>query len=110
MERISVAFSATPQVLAGDRDALLGQARDFRRESMGIEHDAVADTVSLGRTTPAAAATACSPSPIPRVWPALAALVADDDVGVLGQPVDDLALALVAPLAAHDESHIRRDR
>ena len=30
----------------------------------------------------------------------VAALEADDDVGPLGEPVDDLALALVAPLGA----------
>ena len=33
------------------------------------------------------------------------ALKAGDDVGPLGEPVDDLALALVAPLGAHD-NHI----
>jgi len=33
----------------------------------------------------------------------MAALEADDDVSLLGQPIDDLALALVAPLGAdHD--------
>ena len=32
----------------------------------------------------------------------MAALEADDDVGLLGQPVDDLALALVAPLRTDD--------
>ena len=33
----------------------------------------------------------------------MAALKADDDVGLLGQPIDDLAFALVAPLGAdHD--------
>ncbi len=36
----------------------------------------------------------------------VAALEADDDIGLLGQPVDDLALALVAPLGP-DYHHIR---
>src|SRR5206468_12442188 len=31
-----------------------------------------------------------------------AALVSGDDVGLLGQTIDDLSLALVAPLGAHD--------
>jgi hypothetical protein len=35
----------------------------------------------------------------------VAALKARDDIGALRQPVDDLALALVAPLGAHD-NHI----
>ena len=33
---------------------------------------------------------------------------AGDDLGTLGEPVDDLALALVAPLGAHD-NHIGHD-
>ena len=43
-----------------------------------------------------------------RVAGVVAALVAGDDVGPLGQQVDDLALALVAPLGAHD--HVQRHR
>jgi hypothetical protein len=35
----------------------------------------------------------------------MSALKADDDVGLLGQPVDDLTLALVPPLGA-DHDHI----
>ena len=37
-----------------------------------------------------------------RVAGVVAALEADDDVGLLGEQVDDLALALVAPLGADD--------
>ena len=37
-----------------------------------------------------------------RVAGVVAALVADDHVGPLGEQVDDLALALVAPLGADD--------
>src|ERR1700761_719855 len=33
----------------------------------------------------------------------MAALKADDDVSLLGQPVDDLALAFVSPLGADDD-------
>jgi hypothetical protein len=32
----------------------------------------------------------------------MAALETDDDVGLLRQPIDNLALALVAPLRAYD--------
>ena len=38
----------------------------------------------------------------------MAALKADDDVGLLGEPVDDLALAFVAPLGA-DHDNIRHE-
>jgi hypothetical protein len=31
----------------------------------------------------------------------VAALEADDDVGLLGEPIDDLAFALIAPLRAN---------
>ena len=41
-----------------------------------------------------------------RVAGVVAALEAHDDVGALGQPVDDLAFALVAPLGA-DHHHVR---
>jgi len=33
----------------------------------------------------------------------VAALEAHDDVGLFGQPVDDLAFTLVAPLRTHDD-------
>jgi hypothetical protein len=36
----------------------------------------------------------------------MATLEADNDIGLLGQPVDDLALAFVAPLGP-DYHHIR---
>ena len=41
-----------------------------------------------------------------RVAGIVAALEADDEIGAAGQPVDDLALALVAPLAA-DHGYVR---
>ena len=34
----------------------------------------------------------------------VAALVADDAIGLLGQHIDDLPLALIAPLGAHDDN------
>ena len=34
----------------------------------------------------------------------VAALKADDDVGLLGQPIDNLAFALVAPLRANHDN------
>ena len=50
-----------------------------------------------------------SPVADDRVAGVVAALEADDDVGVLGEQVDDLALALIAPLGAddHDAWHVR---
>src|SRR5205085_7043441 len=39
-----------------------------------------------------------------------AALVAADEIRVLGEQVDDLALALVAPLRTHDDSGRHGDR
>ncbi|GEL41130.1 hypothetical protein MEX01_17210 [Methylorubrum extorquens] len=33
----------------------------------------------------------------------MTALEADDDIGLLREPIDDLALALVAPLGAYDD-------
>ena len=38
-----------------------------------------------------------------RVARVVPALEAGDHVGAFGQPIDDLALAFVAPLGAHDD-------
>jgi hypothetical protein len=97
------------QVLAADRDALLAQTLHLAGERMRIEHDAVADDGELARTHDAGGQER-----------ELVDLVADhegmagivtalephDHVRLFGQPIDDLALAFVAPLGAHD-NHVR---
>ena len=93
------------QVRAVDRDALPAQALDLGDERVRIEHDAVADDRELARAHDARrqerelVGLAADDE---RVAGVVAALEAHDDVGLLGQPVDDLALALVAPLGAND--------
>ena len=62
------------EIVAGDRDALLGEPLDLVDERMRIEHDAVADDRELARAHDArrAAARACRPvPPMTSVWPAL---------------------------------------
>ena len=73
---------------------------------MRIEDDAVADDRQLalahdaGRQQRQLVAHAVDDE---RVAGIVAALEAHDDVGALRQPVDDLALAFVAPLGADDD-------
>ena len=75
------------------------------KQHLGVEDDAVADEVHHARAEDADGEEvggvffAADADGVPGVG---AAAVADDDVGVLGQEVDDLALALVAPLEADD--------
>ena len=96
------------QRLRGDRDALAGQLLDLGLERPGIEHDAVADhreraaDDARGQQRELVGLVADDQ----RVAGIVAALEADDEIGAAGQPVDDLALALVAPLAA-DHGYIR---
>ena len=91
-----------------DRDALLGQLLDLVLQRPGIEHDAVADhrqraaDDARGEQRQFVGLVADDQ----RVAGIVAALEADDDIGAAGQPVDDLALALVAPLAA-DHGNVR---
>ena len=97
------------QIVARDRDALLAQALDFGRQRMRIEHDAVADDRELVRAHDAGGQKrqlVDRAADDERVAGIVPALEPHDHVGLLGQPVDDLALALVAPLGAHD-NHIR---
>ena len=104
-ERISVALSAMRRFVAVDRDALPAQALDLGDERVRIEHDAVADDRELARAHDARrqerelVGLGADDEGVAGV---VAALEAHDDVGLVGQPVDDLALALVAPLGAND--------
>ena len=97
------------QVFGGHRDALLVELRDLVDQRLRVDHHAVADDRQLA---PAHDARGQQRQLVggavddQRMAGIVAALEADDDVGLLGQPVDDLALALVAPLGA-DHHHIR---
>ena len=98
------------------RDAQLRRARRRRppraRRSpasapRGDTHHAVADEAlapaGAGCPTGSAAGPSCGRS-MTSVWPGVvAALEAHDARRVVGEPVDDLALALVAPLGADDD-------
>ncbi len=94
------------QALRRDLDALPAEPIDFLEQGMRIEHDAVADDRQLapahdaGRQQRELVGDAVDNE---RVAGVMAALEADDDVGLLGQPIDDLALALVSPLGAHHD-------
>ena len=74
---------------------------------IGVEHDAVADDRKLARAHDAGGQQRKLEHlsvDHQRVAGVVAALEADDDVGADRQPVDDLALPLVAPLGAdHDD-------
>src|SRR5207248_6011024 len=75
-------------------------------QHLGIDDATVADDTRLAADDPARQ----GPDLVrlvtddDRVAGVRAALIAADDVGVLGEQVDDLALPLVAPLRAHDDS------
>ena len=75
------------------------------KSTFRIEHDAVADEVHH------AGAKNADGQQVRRVFFVAdadgmagvgAAAIADDDIGVLGEKIDDLALALVSPLQADD--------
>ncbi len=82
---------------------------DLLEQRARIEHHAVADHRQLagphhaGRQQRELVGGAVDDQ---RVAGIVAALEAHHDVGLLGEPVDDLALAFVAPLGA-DHDHIR---
>ena len=96
------------QAVRGDVHALRLELGDFRDEGMRVEHHAVADDRQLAVAHDAGGQQRQLVDLAvdhQRVAGIVAALEAHHDVGPLGQPVDDLALALVAPLRA-DDHHI----
>ena len=107
-DRISAAFSAIFRLSGDDIHALRLELGDLGNEGMRIEHDAVADDRQLALAHDARwkqrqlVDLAIDDQ---RMAGIVAALEADDDIGPLRQPVDDLALAFVAPLRA-DDHHI----
>src|SRR5207302_8337588 len=93
-----------------NRDALGADAVDLLEQRGRINDDAVADHRELagsndaGRQQRKFKRRAVDDE---RVAGIVAALEAHDDVGLLGQPIDDFAFALVAPLGTdhHDVRH-----
>ena len=93
----------------GDLDALRGELLEFAEERLRIEHDAVADDALRTRVQDAGRNLVQDELAIAdhdRVAGVGAALVAHHEVGLLGQHVDQLALALVAPLRADDHDTV----
>jgi hypothetical protein len=91
------------QGLRGDVEPLLAHRLDLGEQRPGIDDDAVADDRQLARPHDARRQQAQLVFDIPdnqRVAGVVTALEANHDIGALGQPVDDLALAFVAPLGA----------
>ena len=103
--RIRAAFSAMRRVSVPIATPWRAQALDLLEQRPGIDHDAVADQRELAladharRQQRQLVGGAVDDQ---RVAGIVAALEADHDVGALAEPVDDLALALVAPLGADD--------
>ena len=96
-----------PQVFRADGDALAFQFSHLVEEGLRIEHHAIADHGQLRRPQHARrqqrqlVGLAIDDE---RMAGIVAALEAHDDIGLLRQPVDDLALPLVAPLGADDDN------
>ena len=100
-----------PQVVRADRDALIAQRLDLVEQRPGVHDDAVADDRELTRANDARrqkAELVGSPVDHQGVARVVATLEADHHLGPLREPVDDLALALVAPLGADnsDAGHV----
>ena len=81
------------------------QLGDLLGQHLRVDHHAVADRADLARVEdPRRDQVELEGLAVAddRVAGVVAALEADHEVGLLGEQVDDLALALVAPLGAHD--------
>ncbi len=94
------------KIVPRDRDALALQLLDLGGQRIRVEHDAVADNGQLARPHDARRQKGQLVDILAddqRMAGIVAALEADDRVGLLGQPVDQLALALVAPLGANHD-------
>ena len=95
------------QVFRTDGNALPLQFCNFIEESLGIEHHAIADHGQFrrpqhaGRQQRQLVGFAVDDQGMTGI---MAALEAHNDVSLLRQPVDDLALPFVAPLGADDDN------
>ena len=90
---------------AREVDALGAQVVELAGQHLRVDHDAVADRAQLARVEDPGRDQVELPLHAvadDRVAGVVAALEADHEVRVLGEQVGDLALALVAPLGAHD--------
>ncbi len=88
-----------------DVDAAAAKLLKLVGQHPGVDHDAVADHAQLARVQDPRWHQVQLPGlavPDDRVAGVVAALEADDRVGLLGEQVGDLALALIAPLGADD--------
>ena len=97
------------QIFGRHRNPLLLELGDFVEQRVRIDHHAVADDRQLAAAHHARRQQRQLERYAvdhQRVAGIMAALEADDDIGLFGQPVDDLALAFVAPLGP-DYHHIR---
>ena len=100
------------QVVGVHLDALPAQLVDFRQQRPRVQHHAVADDRQFAAAHDARRQKrklvdiAVDDQRVARI---VATLEAGDDIGTLRQPVDDLALALIAPLGAHDHHVCHRD-
>ena len=93
-------------------DALLFQLGDFAEQRVQVDHHAIADHRQLAAAHHAGGQQrqlVCFTVDHQRMAGVVSALEADDDIGLLGQPVDDLAFAFVAPLRA-DNHHVGHRR
>ena len=94
------------QIFGRDGDALLFELGDLVEQRVRVEHDAIADDRELARPHHARGQErqfVGGAVDDQRMAGIMAALEADDDVGLLGEPIDDLAFTFVAPLGAdHD--------
>ena len=94
------------QIFGSDDDTLHFELRDLIQQRVRVEHHAVADHRKFSRPHDAGRQErqfVGGAVDDQRMAGIMAALKADDDVGLFGEPVDDLAFAFVAPLGAdHD--------
>src|SRR5262245_56794359 len=100
------------EIVAGDADPELLHLGDLLGQSPGVDHHAIADDRELALAHHARGQErelVGHPVDHERMAGIVAALEAHHDIGALGQPIDDLALAFVAPLRAddHDIGHVK---
>ena len=100
------------EIVAGDADPKLLHLGDLLGQGPGVDHHAVADDRELALSHHARGEQrelVGDAVDHERMAGIVAALEAHDDIGALGQPIDDLALAFVAPLRAddHDIGHVK---
>ena len=96
------------QILRRDLDPLSHEPVDFLEQCVGIDHHAIAYDGKLPLshdTRRQQRQLVRDPFDNERMASIMSPLEADDDVGLLGQPVDDFPLPFVPPLGT-DHDHI----